>query len=610
MAIILFIKIYNLTDLKFIKGANMNNLEKLREAMEKENIDYYIIPSSDSHQSEYVAEHFKGREFISGFTGSAGVLLVGLKEAFLWTDGRYFIQAERELNGSGISLMKMRTPGYPTIEEWIKKNIKSKKTLGFDGRLFSVNQYKGFLDISKENNFSINMYNDLLKNIWEARPELPKSKIFLHGEAYSGKYASEKLQEVRKHMKEKDAKNYIISSLDDIAWLCNIRGNDVKFNPVALSYVLINENYANLYINNAKIDDNTKEKLKNEGFEIYEYDEIEEHVKLIEDRTIIDPNKLNAKIYSCLSSDVKVINEMNITTKLKAIKNEVEIANTEKSQVRDGVAMVKFIKWLKDNLGKEKITEISASKKLTEFRSKGENYKGDSFGTIAGYKEHAAMMHYSATEATDYEIKQEGMFLVDSGGQYLDGTTDITRTFILGNITEEEKRDFTLVLKGHIALSTAKFLKGTTGVNLDILARRPLWNYGIDYKCGTGHGVGYFLNVHEGPQGIRPEGNSTVLKPGMIITNEPGVYKEGKHGIRIENTLLVVKDINSEEFGEFYKFKTISYCPIDLNGVVIEMLTNEERDWLNNYHKIVFEKLSPYLNDEEIEFLKVQTREI
>lgn len=610
MAIILFIKIYNLTDLKFIKGANMNNLEKLREAMEKENIDYYIIPSSDSHQSEYVAEHFKGREFISGFTGSAGVLLVGLKEAFLWTDGRYFIQAERELNGSGISLMKMRTPGYPTIEEWIKKNIKSKKTLGFDGRLFSVNQYKGFLDISKENNFSINMDNDLLKNIWEARPELPKSKIFLHEEVYSGKYASEKLQEVRKHMKEKDAKNYIISSLDDIAWLCNIRGNDVKFNPVALSYVLINENYANLYINNAKIDDNTKEKLKNEGFEIYEYDEIEEHVKLIEDRTIIDPNKLNAKIYSCLSSDVKVINEMNITTKLKAIKNEVEIANTEKSQVRDGVAMVKFIKWLKDTLGKEKITEISASKKLTEFRSKGENYKGDSFGTIAGYKEHAAMMHYSATEATDYELKQEGMFLVDSGGQYLDGTTDITRTFILGNITEEEKRDFTLVLKGHIALSTAKFLKGTTGVNLDILARRPLWNYGIDYKCGTGHGVGYFLNVHEGPQGIRPEGNSTVLKPGMIITNEPGVYKEGKHGIRIENTLLVVKDINSEEFGEFYKFKTISYCPIDLNGVVIEMLTNEERDWLNNYHKIVFEKLSPYLNDEEIEFLKVQTREI
>lgn len=588
----------------------MNNLEKLRDVMRKENIDYYIIPSSDSHQSEYVAEHFKGREFISGFTGSAGVLLVGFKEAFLWTDGRYFIQAEKELNGSGISLMKMRTTGYPTLEEWIKKNIKSGETLGFDGRLFSVNQYKGFLEISKENNFNINMDYDLLKDIWATRAELPKNKIFVHDEIYAGKYASEKLQEVRKHMKEKGAKNCIISSLDDIAWLCNIRGNDVKFNPVVLSYVLINEDYANLYINSDKVDNDARKKLQNEGFEIYEYDEIEDHAKLIKDTTIIDPNKLNAKIYSCLSKDIKVINEINITTKLKAIKNKVEIANTEKSQVRDGLAMVKFIKWLNDTLGKEKITEISASKKLTEFRDKGENYKGDSFGTIAGYKEHAAMMHYSATEATDYELKQEGMFLVDSGGQYLDGTTDITRTFILGNVTEEEKRDFTLVLKGHIALSTAKFLKGTTGVNLDVLARRPLWNYGIDYKCGTGHGVGYFLNVHEGPQGIRPEGNTTVLEPGMIITNEPGVYKEGKHGIRIENTLLVVEDINSKEFGEFYKFKTISYCPIDLNGVVVEMLTNEEKDWLNSYHKTVFEKLSPYLNEEEKEFLKIQTREI
>lgn len=588
----------------------MNNLENLREVMRKENIDYYIIPSSDSHQSEYVAEHFKGREFISGFTGSAGVLVVGLKEAFLWTDGRYFIQAEKELNGSGILLMKMRTPGYPTIEEWIKENIKSGQTLGFDGKLFSVNQYKGYLEISKENNFNINMNYDLLKDIWATRSKLPENKIFVHDEVYSGKYASEKLQEVRKHMKEKDAKNYIISSLDDIAWLCNIRGNDVKFNPVALSYVLINENYANLYINNDKVDDYTRNKLKSEGFEIYEYDEIEKHSKLIKDTTIIDPNKLNAKIYSCLNDDIKIINELNITTKLKAIKNEIEIANTEKSQVRDGVAMVKFIKWLNDTLGKEKITEISASKKLTEFRSKGENYKGDSFGTIAGYKDHAAMMHYSATESTDYELKQEGMFLVDSGAQYLDGTTDITRTFILGDITEEEKRDFTLVLKGHIALATAKFLKGTTGVNLDILARRPLWNYGIDYKCGTGHGVGYFLNVHEGPQGIRPEGNSTVLEPGMIITNEPGVYKEGKHGIRIENTLLVAKHTKSEEFGEFYKFKTISYCPIDLNGVAIDMLTNEEKDWLNNYHKTVFEKLSPYLNAEEVEFLKVQTREV
>lgn len=588
----------------------MSNLEKIRDIMKKNNINYYIIPSSDSHQSEYVADYFKGREFISGFTGSAGTLLIGHQDAYLWTDGRYFIQAEKELRGTGISLMKMRTSGYPTIEEWIKQNIKEEETLGFDGKLFSVNQYKGFLHIANENKFRLNMNNDLLEEFWATRSELPKSKIFIHEEVYSGKSALEKLSEVRYHMKEKKAANYIISSLDDIAWLCNIRGNDIKFNPVALAYVIVTEKDTNLYINNNKIDNETRIKLNSQGINIYEYDEIEEHVKLINEATIIDASKLNAKIYSLLSKDIEIIDEINITTRLKAVKNDIEISNIEKSQIRDGVAMVRFIKWLKESIKKEKITEISASKKLTELRAMGENYKGDSFNTIAGYKDHAAMMHYSATEATDYELKAEGMFLVDSGAQYLDGTTDITRTFVLGKLTSEEKRDFTLVLKGHIALATAKFLKGTTGMNLDILARRPLWNYRIDYKCGTGHGVGYFLNVHEGPQGIRPEGNTTALEKGMIITNEPGVYKEGKHGIRIENTLLVVEDMKSEEFGEFYKFNTISYCPIDLNGVDIYMLTNEEKEWLNNYHKTVFEKLSPYLSEEEVKFLEGETREI
>ncbi|EOR26552.1 peptidase M24 [Clostridium sartagoforme AAU1] len=588
----------------------MSNLEKIRDIMKKNNINYYIIPSSDSHQSEYVADYFKGREFISGFTGSAGTLLIGHQDAYLWTDGRYFIQAEKELRGTGISLMKMRTSGYPTIEEWIKQNIKEEETLGFDGKLFSVNQYKGFLNIANENKLRLNMNNDLLEEFWATRSELPKSKIFIHEEVYSGKSALEKLSEVRYHMKEKKAANYIISSLDDIAWLCNIRGNDIKFNPVALAYVIVTEKDTNLYINNNKIDNETRIKLNSQGINIYEYDEIEEHVKLINEATIIDASKLNAKIYSLLSKDIEIIDEINITTRLKAVKNDIEISNIEKSQIRDGVAMVRFIKWLKESIKKEKITEISASKKLTELRAMGENYKGDSFNTIAGYKDHAAMMHYSATEATDYELKAEGMFLVDSGAQYLDGTTDITRTFVLGKLTSEEKRDFTLVLKGHIALATAKFLKGTTGMNLDILARRPLWNYRIDYKCGTGHGVGYFLNVHEGPQGIRPEGNTTALEKGMIITNEPGVYKEGKHGIRIENTLLVVEDMKSEEFGEFYKFNTISYCPIDLNGVDIYMLTNEEKEWLNNYHKIVFEKLSPYLSEEEVKFLEGETREI
>ena len=588
----------------------MSNLEKLRKAMKIENINYYIIPSSDSHQSEYVSEYFKGREYVSGFTGSAGTLLVGLEDAYLWTDGRYFIQADKELKSSGISLMKMRTPGYPTIEEWIKDNVKENEVLGFDGKVFSVNQYEGYLNIAKENNFNINMRNDLLDSIWKERPQLPKNKIFLHDEKYAGKSASEKLGEVRKNMKAKNADYFILSSLDDIAWLCNIRGNDIKFNPVALSYVLVGMDYSNIYIDENKVDAETKTKLNSEGFEIKGYNEIEDDVKLLKGTVILDSNKLNAKIFAALNNEVKVIRELNVTTNLKAIKNEVEIANWEVSQVRDGIAMVKFIKWLKSNIGKEKITEISASERLTAFRAQGDNYKGDSFGTIAGYKDHAAMMHYSAKEASEYELKPEGMFLVDSGAQYLDGTTDITRTFILGHITEEEKRDYTLVLKGHIALASAKFLRGTTGINLDVLARRPLWNYGIDYKCGTGHGVGFFLNVHEGPQGIRPEGNSVALEPGMIITNEPGVYKEGKHGIRTENTLLVEKDFVSEEFGEFYKFRTISYCPIDLEGVNVEMLSPEEKDWLNDYHSMVYEKLSPYLNEEEKEFLKYETRRI
>ena len=588
----------------------MNNLEQLREVMKGENIDYYIIPSSDAHQSEYVAEYFKGREFISGFTGSAGTLLVGRKEAYLWTDGRYFIQADKELNGSGISLMKIRTPGYPTIEEWIRSNIKANETLGFDGKVFSVKEYEGYLNIAKEIGFNINMGNDLLDNIWTDRPELPQDKIFIHDEKYAGKSSSEKLKEVRRNMESKKGDFYILSSLDDIAWLCNIRGNDIKFNPVALAYVVVGKDYANLYINNNKLDDITKNKLYNEGFIIKEYDEIEEDVKLLNGAVIFDEVRLNAKIFTALNDKVKLIRETNITTNLKAIKNEVEIANWEISQVRDGVAMVKFIKWLKGNIGKEKITEISASNKLRDFRAEGENYKGDSFGTIAGYKEHAAMMHYSATEASDYELKPEGMFLLDSGAQYLDGTTDITRTFILGPITEEEKRDYTLVLQGHIALSTARFLRGSTGLNLDVLARKPLWDYGIDYKCGTGHGLGFFLNVHEGPQAIRPMGNSTELEPGMVITNEPGVYKEGRYGIRTENTIIVEKDLVSEEFGEFYKFRTISYCPIDLEGVNVEMLSLQEKTWLNDYHKMVFEKLSPYLNEEEKEFLKHETREV
>lgn len=585
----------------------MSKLNKLREIMKKYNINYYIIPSSDPHQSEYVAEYYRGRAEVSGFTGSAGTLLVGENEAKLWADGRYFIQAAEQLKGSGIDLMKIATPGYDTINEWIEKNVKESEVLGFDGSCYSTNQYKDLLKISKKNKFNINMDKDLLEEVWNDRPSLPEDKIFIHDEIYAGKSASEKISEVRKAMKENNVENYLLTSLDDIAWLFNIRGNDILFNPVALCYAIVTEETANLYINKEKVDNEVKEKLESQLVSIYDYNEIEEAVKELSGTVLIDPAKVNAKLYSLLTCEIK--EKLNITTTLKAIKNEVEIANFENAHIKDGVAMVKFIKYLKETVGKEKVTEITASEKLSELRSQGELAKGDSFGTIAGYKEHAAMMHYSATPESDYELKEEGLFLVDSGGQYLDGTTDITRTFVLGNITEEEKRDFTLVLKGHINLSKAKFLKGATGCNLDILARGPLWEQGLDYKCGTGHGVGFFLNVHEGPQGIRPNGNTVPLEPGMILTNEPGVYKEGKFGIRIENIMVVVRE-KSNDCGEFYRFETISYCPIDLNGVDVALLNNDEKEWLNNYHKKVYEKLSPYLNNDEKELLKIETREI
>ena len=587
----------------------MKRVNKLREIMKNKNIDHYIITSNDPHQSEYVAEHYRGRAYVSGFTGSAGTLLVSNDSSKLWTDGRYFIQAENELKGSGIDLMKMRTTGYPTLEEYIKENVNKGEVIGFDGNCYSTNAYKKLLELSEENSFKIEINNDLLDEIWEDRPTVPKDKIILHDIDFCGEGRNDKLLNVRKKMNELKVKSFILTSLDDIAWLFNIRGNDVKFNPVVMAYAIIKMDEVTLYIDNNKVTDEIISEFKSQNITIKRYEEIISDVKTLTDSVYIDPAKVNASIFNAIPKEIKVIEGINITTSLKAIKNEVELRNLENCQVRDGVAMVRFIKWLKESIGNMRVTEISATKKLSSIRAEGKYAKGDSFGTIAGYKEHAAMMHYSANEESDYEILNEGMFLVDSGGQYLDGTTDITRTFVMGNITEEEKRDFTLVLKGHINLSMAKFLRGTTGVNLDILARGPLWKYGIDYKCGTGHGVGFFLNVHEGPQGIAPQNNTVVLEPGMILTNEPGIYKEGKYGIRTENTLVVVKD-ETTEFGDFYRFDTISYCPIDLNGVVKELLSIEELEWLNNYHETVYNKLSPFMNEKEKEFLQELTRVI
>ncbi|TBX16850.1 peptidase M24 [Clostridium perfringens] len=585
-------------------------LEKLRKIMKDKGIDYYIIPSEDAHQSEYVCEHYRGRAYMSGFTGSAGTLLVGLENAILWTDGRYFIQALEELKGSGIEMFKMRIPGWPSLLEWLKENAKAGETIAFDGKVFSVGEYKDFKKLEEENNINIKIDEDLLDEVWKERPSLPKEKAFLYEVKYCGKSAREKLREVREEMKKLGANNYIIASLDDIAWLYNIRGNDVRCNPVVLSYALVKENEAYLYVDKSKFTSKMEEELLNEGVTLKSYEKIGEDISNLEGKILIDPNKISAYLYECIKDKNNIVEFGNITTKFKTIKNEVELDNLRKCQVRDGVAMVKFMKWLKDNIGKIEISEISASDKLGELRSLGELFKGISFETIAGHKEHGAMMHYSATPESDYTLEPRGFLLIDSGGQYLDGTTDITRTFVLGELTEEERKDYTLVLKGHIGLMRAKFLKGATGSALDIKAREPLWNEGIDYKCGTGHGVGFFLNVHEGPQSISPVPNKVALEPGMIITNEPGVYREGKHGIRTENTMVVVKDTYSEEFGEFYKFETISLCPIDLEGLDISLLNEEEKAWLNNYHKKVYDLLLPYLDEEEKEFLKNETRAI
>ena len=585
-------------------------IEALRELMKENRMDAYIVPSFDAHQSEYVADHWKSREWISGFTGSAGTVVITLDDAGLWTDGRYYIQAEKEIEGSGIRLFKAAEPDVPSFIEWLGDTLKEKSKVGFDGNVFSVDMVKDMENEFDTKNIGLKIEQDLINKIWSDRPEIPKSSIFAHEVKYSGKSIIEKLNQVREEMNKKGANHYLLTSLDDIAWLLNIRGNDVPNNPVVISNVIVAQDKCYLFIDSSKVSKEIELIIGAEGVEIKDYNEIGKILESLtsKDTIIFDSSKTNICLYNAIGKNTKKVQMLNITTKLKGIKNEVEIENLKNCEVMDGVAMVKFIKWLKTSVNKEKITEISASDKLEGFRSQIELFAGLSFDTIAGYKDHAAMMHYKANEETQYTLKDEGFFLVDSGGQYYNGTTDITRTIVLGKLTEEEKRDYTLVLKANIALAKAKFLYGATGANLDVLARQPIWKYGIDYKCGTGHGVGFFLNVHEGPQGFRPN-NYTKLEKGMILTNEPGIYKEGKFGIRTENMMIVVED-EKTEFGQFMKFEAITYCPIDLDGINSEVMTVEEKQWLNDYHKDVYTKLSPYLNEEEKQWLKEETREI
>ncbi|MCO0599254.1 aminopeptidase P family protein [Peribacillus butanolivorans] len=586
-----------------------DRVEKLRQLMKENQMDAYIIPSFDAHQSEYVAEHWKCRQWISGFTGSAGTVVITLEDAGLWTDGRYYIQAEKQLEGSGIRLFRMVDPGV--YSEWLADVLNEGSIVGFDGNVCSINMVKKMEKDLKAKRIVLKMNQDLIGDLWEDRPEIPKGPIFTQYVKYAGKSQVEKLNEVRKEMKNIGANYYILTSLDDIAWLLNIRGADVPNNPVVIANVIVAEHKCYLFIDSCKVSPLVKLELEAEGIKLKANHEIQTFLGNLSsgDTIILDTNKTNSILYNAINSITKKIESPDITTNLKAIKNEVEIKNVKWCEIKDGLAMVKFIKWLKNVVDKEEITEITAEERLEDFRRAQEGYVGPSFDTIAGYREHGAMMHYKANKETQFTLKNEGLFLIDSGGQYYDGTTDITRTIVLGKLTDEQKRDFTLVLKGFIALSSVKYLYGATGSNLDVLARQPIWQYGLDYKCGTGHGVGFFLNVHEGPQSIRNNNNNVTLEKGMIITNEPGIYLEGKYGIRIENMMLVVED-EKTEFGQFMKFETITYCPIDLAGINKDMLTESEKQWLNNYHQEVYTKLAPYLNEEESGWLREETREI
>lgn len=575
-----------------------------------------MIPSSDNHQSEYVGDYFKSREFISGFNGSAGTVIVTKDEAGLWTDGRYFIQAESQLEGSTIKLFKMGQEGCPTTDEYLYKNIPEGGTLGFDGRVISAREGAILAEKLSKKGIKIEYQYDLIDGIWPDRPALSDSKAFLLDVKYCGESFSSKLARLREKMSEKGTSTHVITTLDDIAWLFNIRGGDVKYNPVVLSYAVITLKEVYLFVDESKLNEEILNELAKENVQIKPYNDVYEFVKNIDktEKVLLDGTKLSYTIYNNIPCEVEKVDEFNPVMFFKAQKNEVELENIRNSHVKDGVAFTKFMYWLKKNVGKMEITEISATQKLEDLRREQEGFFEPSFNTIAAYKEHAAMMHYSATPESNYKLEAEGLFLVDSGGQYYDGTTDITRTTVLGPISDELKLHFTSVARGMINLSKAKFLHGCRGYNLDILSRSCMWNMGIDYQCGTGHGIGFVLNVHEAPNGFRwrvvPERfDSAVLEEGMVTTNEPGIYIEGSHGIRTENE-IVVRKAEKNFYGQFMEFEVVTLAPIDLDGIVPELMNKDEKDYLNWYHKLVYDKISPFLTDEEREWLKVYTRAI
>ena len=584
---------------------NINQrLEDLREVMQREHLSAFIFPSTDPHQGEYVPDHWKGREFISGFNGSAGTAVVTLTSAALWTDSRYFLAAEEQLKDTEFQLMKLKMEDTPTIAEWIGKECGAGVEVAIDGMVNSTNSVRELIaDLRKQGGITLRTNFDPLEQIWQDRPPIPLNPVEEYPLAYAGEAANVKIARIRQALRKLHADGMLMAALDDIAWTLNLRGTDVHCNPVFVSYLLISSTSVTLYINKEKLTPEVMAYLKGEGVGVDAYENIQKGLKdYFEYNILLDPDEVNYTLFNAVTREV--IEAESPVKQMKTIKNSTEIAGFRQAMLKDGIAMVKFLYWLDKQLAEgEALTEISVSEELASLRAEQTLFRGVSFDTIAGYEAHGAIVHYEATPESDVPLKPEGFLLLDSGGQYLDGTTDITRTIALGPVTEEQKKIYTLVLKGHIQLELCKFPSGISGTQLDVLARKDMWRAGMNYLHGTGHGVGSYLNVHEGPHQIRMEWKPAPLVAGMTVTDEPGIYLAGKFGVRIENTLLITH-YNETEFGKFLQFEPLTICPIDKKQIIKEMMLPEEIAWLDQYHRRVLELLSPRLDDDEIEWLQ------
>ncbi len=592
-----------------MNNSTLSRLGALRHEMSKAGITAFIIPGTDPHQSEYYAEHWATRTWITGFNGSAGTAVVTTDQAGLWTDSRYFLQASQQLEGSGFELFKEGLPETPSIEQWLLTTLPQGAVIAIDGTLFGALQAETLKNKFEQRGFRFVSDFTPFDSIWENRPSIPQNPLFIHEEKYSGESAHSKIERTLQQVHRADADALLLTALDEIAWLFNIRGTDVQCNPVVICYGYIDDNRRILFIDPNKVDDTTQKYLRQNSIELLSYEQVFEFVTSLPAslRVFIDPKKTNYTLLNRLGATA--VTGTSPIALLKSCKNSIQLEGVRQAMIRDGVALVRFFRWLEENIDLGHVTEITVAEKLHEFRAQQELFIGESFSTIAGFNAHGAIVHYSATPESNVAITREGFLLVDSGAQYLDGTTDITRTVALGDLNSQQKRDFTLVLKGHIALATCHFPQGTRGAQLDALARHFLWNNHLNYLHGTGHGVGHFLNVHEGPQNIRLEENPTPLMPGMITSNEPGLYRTGQYGIRCENLVLTVHDTENE-FGTFYRFETLTLFPFDSKAIDISILSAREIEWLNNYHEMVYDRLSPYLTEEEQQWLRRKTAEI